>query len=61
MDASFTKNTFEDDNEWDVTSKIDRIRTLDNDGKIEYTQFDMGLVESSAWVNYPSKYRFIGL
>ena len=25
MDASFSKHTFEDDNEWDVTSKIDRI------------------------------------
>ena len=25
MDASFSKHTFEDDNEWDVTSKIDRL------------------------------------
>jgi hypothetical protein len=61
MDASFTKNTFEDDNEWDVTSKIDRLVNYGTDGKITYTKFNMGILEPSAWVDYPKKYRFIGL
>jgi len=36
MDAKFKKNTFEDDNEWDLGSKLDRIRTWGADGKTEY-------------------------
>ena len=61
MDAKFKKNTFEDDNEWDIASKMDRIATWGADGKTYYNQFEMGVVESSAWVKYPEKYRFIGL
>lgn len=61
MDATFSKHTFEDNNEWDVTSKIDRLVSSDFNGRIPYTQFDMGLTEPSAWVDYPRKYRFIGL
>jgi len=37
MDASFQKNTIEDDNEWDVTQKLNRIRKSGTDGKIPYT------------------------